>query len=82
MILDDLKRDALMRDIAEAGNVKAVILRINSPGGSTAGSEALFASIREIAEKKPVVAVLSELAASAAMSRRSPPITSSRAATR
>ncbi|MFO1104916.1 MAG: signal peptide peptidase SppA [Amaricoccus sp.] len=64
MILDDLKRDALMRDIAEAGNVKAVILRINSPGGSTAGSEALFASIREIAEKKPVVAVLSELAAS------------------
>lgn len=64
MIVDDLKRDALIREIAKADNVKAVILRINSPGGSTAGSEALFAAIRAVAEKKPVVAVLGELAAS------------------
>lgn len=64
IILDDLERDELMRQIADSDNVKAVILRINSPGGSTAGSEALLASVRALAEKKPVVAVLGELAAS------------------
>ena len=33
------------------------MVRINSPGGTTAGSEALYASLRAVAEKKPVVAV-------------------------
>lgn len=64
MILDDLARDKLLADLADDDAAKALILRINSPGGSTAGSEALFASIRAIAGKKPVVAVLGELAAS------------------
>jgi protease-4 len=41
-----------------------VIVHINSPGGTTAGSEALYASLRAVAAKKPVVAVLSEVAAS------------------
>ena len=41
-----------------------MVLRINSPGGTTAGSEALYASLRAVAEKKPVVAVMGELAAS------------------
>ncbi|TPE50218.1 signal peptide peptidase SppA [Amaricoccus solimangrovi] len=64
MILDDPDRDELLRKIAEDDATKALILRINSPGGTTAGSEALYASVRAIAAKKPVVAVLSELAAS------------------
>jgi protease-4 len=64
MILDDPERDALLEEIAEDDHARALILRINSPGGTTAGSEALFASVRAIAAKKPVVAVLSELAAS------------------
>ena len=45
-------------------SVRALVLRINSPGGTTAGSEALFASIRRVAAEKPVVAMLGELAAS------------------
>lgn len=64
MILDDPERDELLKTIAEEDSTRALILRINSPGGTTAGSEALFASVRAIAAKKPVVAVLSELAAS------------------
>lgn len=64
IILDDQKRDALFEELAENSAVRAVVLRINSPGGSTAGSEALFDSIRAVAEKKPVVAVLGEVAAS------------------
>jgi protease-4 len=64
VIADDLARDALLADLAAAPNVEAVILRINSPGGTTAGSEALYAGVRRIAEAKPVVAVLGEVAAS------------------
>lgn len=64
MILDDPERDALLEEIAEDDQTRALILRINSPGGTTAGSEALFASVRAVAARKPVVAVLSELAAS------------------
>ncbi len=41
-----------------------MLLRINSPGGTTAGSEALYEAIRHLAETRPVVAVLGEVAAS------------------
>ena len=44
--------------------MRALVLRINSPGGTTAGSEALYAAIRRVAAEKPVVAVLGEVAAS------------------
>lgn len=64
MILDDAERDETLKEIAEDDATRALILRINSPGGTTAGSEALYASVREIAETKPVVAVMTELAAS------------------
>jgi len=64
LITDDPKRDAMLDRIADAGRVKAVMVRINSPGGTTAGSEALYQSLRSVAAKKPVVAVMSELAAS------------------
>jgi protease-4 len=64
VITDDPARDALLADLAERGNVHAVILRINSPGGTTAGSEALYEGVRRIAAEKPVVAVLGEVAAS------------------
>ncbi len=66
VITDNPERDALLAEMAEDADVKALILRINSPGGTTAGSEALFDSIRKIAAEKPVVAVMSEVAASGA----------------
>jgi protease-4 len=64
LITDDVDRDEMLAEIAGSDGVRAVVLRINSPGGTTAGSEALYASLRRIAEAKPVVAVLGELAAS------------------
>ncbi len=64
IIYDDPARDFLLAEMAENDDVTAVILRINSPGGTTAGSEALFDSIRRISERKPVVAVMAEVAAS------------------
>jgi protease IV len=58
---DLLKR---VRDIGKDNNAKAMLIRIDSPGGTTAGSEALYLEIRKVAEKKPVVAVMDTVAAS------------------
>lgn len=63
-IADDPARDQLLADLAKDENAKGLILRINSPGGTVAGSEALYESLRLVAAQKPVVAVMSEMAAS------------------
>lgn len=64
LISDDRKQQQLFDKLVKANSVKAVVLHINSPGGTTAGSEALYAAVRRVAEKKPVVAVLGTVAAS------------------
>jgi len=55
----------LLKRIGDADNVKAVLVFVNSPGGTTTGGEALFAALRELAKKKPVVAQFGTVAASA-----------------
>jgi len=45
-------------------NAKAVIVHVNSPGGTVAGSEELYDSLMRIKAKKPVVVVVDGLAAS------------------
>jgi protease IV len=45
---------------------KAVIVHIDSPGGTTAGSEQLYDSLRDLQAKKPLVIVVDGLAASGA----------------
>jgi protease-4 len=64
VITDDPERDRMLATIAGSDAVRALVLRVNSPGGTTAGSEALFAALRSVAETKPVVAVMGEVAAS------------------
>lgn len=54
--------------LEKAGNpaVKAVVLRINSGGGTTSGSEMLYNEVRRLAARKPVVAVIDTVGASGA----------------
>jgi protease-4 len=47
-------------------NARAVIVHIDSPGGTTAGSEQLYDALRDLQEKKPMVVVVDGLAASGA----------------
>lgn len=54
----------LLEKIEKAGRVKAVLVKIDSPGGTTAGSEALYLALRQINEQKPVVTVMDTVAAS------------------
>jgi len=65
IILDDPKRDKALMKVVKDAKVKALIVRINSPGGTVVGGESLYLHLRQVAEKKPVVAVLGELATSA-----------------
>lgn len=51
-------------DLAQNDNVKAVVLRINSPGGSAYASEQMWRAVQKLKEKKPVVVSMGGLAAS------------------
>jgi protease IV len=54
-----------LEKIRKAPAVKGVILAVDSPGGTTAGGEAIFDAVRLLAAEKPVVAQVGTLAASA-----------------
>lgn len=66
LIREDRDRDEMLKKIAKANSVKAVILRVNSPGGTAIGGEALHNALLDLGKKKPVVAVFSTVATSAA----------------
>ena len=65
VITGDKKTLNLIDDVAKS-NAAAALLEINSPGGTTEGSEALYGEIRRLAAKKPVVAVIGAVGASGA----------------
>jgi len=66
VIATDPVRLKAIQELGEDEKVKAVIVAINSPGGTTAGGEELYEALSALRAKKPVVAVISELGASAA----------------
>jgi protease IV len=65
IIADDPARDAAVERLASEHAVKALVITIDSPGGSVAGGEALHDAIAHVATTKPVVVVMGALAASA-----------------
>src|SRR3954454_21957948 len=65
LITEDRKLNEAVAALANDASVVAVILYINSPGGSVAGGESLHDNIERMAGSKPVVAVMGGTAASA-----------------
>ncbi|MGE0724026.1 MAG: signal peptide peptidase SppA [Alphaproteobacteria bacterium] len=63
---DDAERDEAIARLAKESSVEAVLVRIDSPGGSVGGGEALYRALRALAEKKPTVAVIGSMGTSAA----------------
>lgn len=53
-----------LQKLADDDNVKAVVLRVNSPGGSAAASEQIWRQVELLKAKKPVVVSMGGLAAS------------------
>lgn len=56
----------LLKQVSENSAVRGVIISIDSPGGTVAGSEDVYNAIRAVAAKKPTVAVINTLGASGA----------------
>jgi protease-4 len=65
VMVDDAKRDAMMKDILEDNRAKALIVQFDSPGGTTVGGEEVYLQLKAISKKKPVVGVMRTLCASA-----------------
>lgn len=65
VIVEDAARIDAVASVAENARAKALVVSINSPGGTVVGGESLYRALRKVAEKKPVVAVMGELATSA-----------------
>lgn len=64
-ITDDRDQLRMLKKIRDANNVQALIVHVNSPGGTTTGGESLYEALRQVAAKKPVVAQFGTVAASA-----------------
>ncbi len=65
LITGDADTIKLIDELAKS-NASAVLVDIDSPGGTVTGSERVFQALRRLSSKKPTVAVVSDLAASGA----------------
>jgi len=55
-----------LKEALEDSSVKAILVRVNSPGGSAAASQEIYSSMKRAAKKKPIVATISDVGASGA----------------
>ncbi len=66
VINDDSELLERLEAIRKNDHVKALVVRLSSPGGTAYGGEAVYKAVRAVADEKPVVAEVRTLAASAA----------------
>lgn len=66
LITGDNETIELIKKIGKSQQAKALLLTIDSPGGTTTGAERIYDELRRVNEKKPVVAVVGAVAASGA----------------
>ncbi|SNB45780.1 signal peptide peptidase SppA [Geobacter sp. DSM 9736] len=64
MILDSQEVVKQLRDLGKDGRVKAVVLRVDSPGGIVAPSQEIHDEVKKLAGRKKVVVSMGSLAAS------------------
>lgn len=62
---DDQKTYDLITKLEDDKKAKAVIVWLDTPGGSAVGGEEIYLRLRKLSEKKPVVAVMRSISASA-----------------
>jgi protease-4 len=66
VITEDDHRSKILKEIANDSSILAVIVRLNSPGGTIVGSEILFKDLLAIKAKKPLVVLMDSVSASGA----------------
>lgn len=62
--IDSKKMIRDLRKLQEDEDVKAVVLRVNSPGGSAFGSEQIWYAVSQLKKEKPVIVSMGDYAAS------------------
>lgn len=65
IIFDDQKRNQSLSGLVKDDAMKALIVHLNTPGGSAVGGESLYHHLRALSHHKKVVIVMHEVAASA-----------------
>ena len=61
-MVDKIKRS--LEQAVKDKHVKAIVLRVNSPGGEVTASDTMYAAVKEAAKAKPVVVFMDSIAAS------------------
>ena len=64
IIFDNSEIVEIIDSLAKNDNVKSVLVKINSPGGTVVGSESLYVAIKSLSQKKPVISLMGEIATS------------------
>ncbi len=64
IIRGDIDRVKALERLAKSRKARAVIVHIDSPGGTTAGAEQLHTALRKVADRKPMAVVVDGVAAS------------------
>jgi len=64
MILGSETLIRTLREVRNRSSIRAIVLRVDSPGGSAPASDEIWREVRRCAERKPVIASFSDLAAS------------------
>jgi protease-4 len=65
IIVDDIDREYALKSLKDDDEVLALIVRIDSPGGTVVGGESLYHQLKDLGQEKPVVAVMGSTATSA-----------------
>ncbi|MDH3708733.1 MAG: signal peptide peptidase SppA [Cyclobacteriaceae bacterium] len=64
---ESIGTDIMVKELTklrEDDKIKAIVLRINSPGGSSLASDVIWRELKKTSETKPVIASMSDVAAS------------------
>lgn len=62
--IDSEELSRAIREARRDSSVKAIVLRVNSPGGSAYGSEVIWREVKLASQVKPVIASMGDVAAS------------------
>ncbi len=65
LVLTEPKKIETLQELASNENVKAVLVHVNTPGGTAVGGEQYYRALKQIAQEKPVGVVMEDVAASA-----------------
>ncbi|MFT4967034.1 MAG: protease-4 [Candidatus Deianiraeaceae bacterium] len=64
VIVTDKHRSKILKKLAENKNLKGVLLKINSPGGTITGSEILYNEVKKLSNIVPVYSLIYDVGAS------------------